>query len=293
MIFTRRKQPYSCSGTITLKPSALLTCMFTVDLRTYIMLMALRFMTVMDGAKTGLRLQDAVRKQDSAKWGGRPKLPWKQTAEDFIDTSNSRSLTRIPKTTFILEDIRKEGRKIEGLLRQTFKDLKPKTIVLNEDLAAPFREYEEKARRAEADGFPIMWKELEQVKTHVERMWKKHRDKISLKKKSLQNSPSKRVAFTALSITERQDVLRELSREFVSVPLSEELIAMTEVDLRRVRASYAYIHDYEECKNSIAKFTRFPWDVATRELCSESLSFFKRLLKLDSCISHQCRSAQV
>ena len=48
------------------------------------------------------------------------------------------------------------------------------------------------------------------------------------------------------------------------------LLYFEEEELGRVRASYAYVHDLNMSKRSPyqAQWTRFPWDVAFRDLCA-------------------------
>ena len=231
-------------------------------------------MSLLDGSKTGLILKPEVRKRDVVQWLQRPPLPWKpskqQAGSDIpLDFSNGPSLKRkkgLPP--FILVELRRGGQKIEHELKEKFKK-KPRCYSLDSHLAVPFKKAKERAReQKEIDGYSRPLEELELIKKHVEYMWKKHREKVTSYRP---NSPSKKVGFTELRITDRQDILRDLSREFNSEPAN--LRTMSEVELLRVRASYAYIYDYEKSSDK-SGFTRFPWDVAFRELCSEYTNRF-------------------
>jgi hypothetical protein len=72
--------------------------------------------------------------------------------------------------------------------------------------------------------------------------------------------------FTNLPIRERQLKLRQESADFDDGPKDLDLFDKTQV--RRLRASYAYIYDHEFCKStSQRKWSQWPWNVAMRELC--------------------------
>jgi RNA-dependent RNA polymerase len=79
--------------------------------------------------------------------------------------------------------------------------------------------------------------------------------------------------FTAKPIRERQNILRGLSKMFhagVAALLEEEGGAreFSAAELRRIAASYIYKYDSEKRKNRKLSWSRLPWDVAFRELCS-------------------------
>lgn len=68
--------------------------------------------------------------------------------------------------------------------------------------------------------------------------------------------------FTGRSIETRQDLLRRTSWEFVSGPAPAETFVFSQAEVARLRASYAYLHDWMKKPGG----TRFPWSVAMREL---------------------------
>jgi hypothetical protein len=70
------------------------------------------------------------------------------------------------------------------------------------------------------------------------------------------------VGFTRRSIETRQDCLRRMSREFVGGPPPAETVVFSREDVARLRASYAYVYDWTKRPGG----TRFPWNVAMREL---------------------------
>jgi hypothetical protein len=69
--------------------------------------------------------------------------------------------------------------------------------------------------------------------------------------------------FTNRKIESRQDQLRWLSREFVGGPPADETLVFSPEEVARLRASYAYVYDWGDGKYG---GTRFPWNVAMREL---------------------------
>jgi RNA-dependent RNA polymerase len=75
-------------------------------------------------------------------------------------------------------------------------------------------------------------------------------------------TPDGKSWFTTRSIEKRQDRLRRMSHEFVSGPPAGETWVFGEEEVARLRASYAYLYDWTRKPGG----TRFPWNVAMREL---------------------------
>jgi RNA-dependent RNA polymerase len=117
-------------------------------------------------------------------------------------------------------------------------------------------------RFVEEEGCDRMKLDLTKIEDHVHELYDKHREQVNVK-----NSPAKRdkrAPFSDLPIEVRQDKMRALSNEFLSKPRLEDVM-MDEAQIRRLRASYAYLYDSQKTKTG---WTRFPWDVAMRELCA-------------------------
>jgi hypothetical protein len=70
--------------------------------------------------------------------------------------------------------------------------------------------------------------------------------------------------FTTRSIETRQDQLRRMSREFAGGPSVAETFAYSREEVARLRASYAYLYDWT--RKSSNGGSRFPWNVAMRDL---------------------------
>lgn len=114
--------------------------------------------------------------------------------------------------------------------------------------------------------------DLELVRKHVEDVYAQRTKVLNeVMNRSPNKAKSNKNAFTELAIEQRQDKLRAVSRYFASGP-ELSLTGMTGSQMAAIRASYAYIYDREK---SSLKWSRFPWDVAFRELCKIKVSDFK------------------
>lgn len=113
-------------------------------------------------------------------------------------------------------------------------------------------------------------KDMNAIKMHVQRVYQKHRKQVNPAhgRRNVPTSPKKGAAFTDLPIETRQDELRALSKEFAAKPSPEDLVAITGTEAAVIKASYAYLYDTEQRAGAGTKWTRFPWDMAMRELCA-------------------------
>jgi RNA-dependent RNA polymerase len=223
----------------------------------------------LDGIKTGMTVSREVLKQDTLKFQKRPPQ-WKETDEEKARHETNESHVRRPRNLgrFIMDDLYKQADeqskvwnvRLDEHFRATF------TIKRDDDLAAPWEDalaranrwkFEENVDRALLD--------LDKIRKHVETMYHAHREMANSPRKPSRGSPRKdKLAFTSMPIEVRQDKVREISRRFASLPHPSEVL-MAKEELARVRASYAYVNDFNQ-KNG--GFTRFPGDVAMRELCA-------------------------
>jgi RNA-dependent RNA polymerase len=182
---------------------------------------------------------------------------WKsdKRSEEIGDENNLTYLKRPHDLrTFIMDTVRKEGGKFCKEALSNFKGAKlsDRTLPMDTHLAKPYYEAKEKAERnLKESNEASMLQDLKLIENHVHDMHIRHREKVDKD-------------FTSLPIVKRQDILRSLSRAFVEYPSNKDLKVLLEDSMKRVRASYAYIYDFQKSKKA---GTRFPWDVATRELC--------------------------
>ncbi len=94
-----------------------------------------------------------------------------------------------------------------------------------------------------------------------------------------------------MPIEKRQDALRGMSRLFSSKP--KDLLLFSEREIKILRASYAYLHDWQSSKGKA--LTRLPWDAThamhvyttTTEEESEESRYFLPILSKAS-LEHRC-----
>ncbi|KAF4602055.1 hypothetical protein EYR40_005257 [Pleurotus pulmonarius] len=237
--------------------------------------LAYMFCKVLDSSKSGEQVLPAQIKHDSKLYNKRPPF-WKETEEERSrHQTNEINLIR-PKELhgkeFIMDTIynqaKEEGRLAQQRIEQAFSAL-PKEHVADLDLQQPWKQAEALAKQMASRGYTERAEDLEKIKRHVETMYREHRKQVKPKKEGED--------FTGIPIEARQDTLRSLSRQFSSLPSSANLPSFVAIDqpatsmfgneeVSLIKASYAYIFDHQE--NSGRKgWTRFPWDVAMRDLC--------------------------
>ncbi len=203
---------------------------------------------------------------------------WKAETEEEKERNNQRNEARVrrqPKLGKFIMDVlydqaTNEGDKWHARIDEHFS--KVSRNGLDEDLAGPWNRAVELGERwATEEGNDRIKRELEGLKKHVARLWEENRTQmLPTPRKQIKNSPTKgkSAAFTDLPIEVRQDKFRILSKAFIAFPRPNQFI-MADEEVARIRASYAYVHDFDQKKSSgTNNFTRFPWNVAMRELCA-------------------------
>lgn len=225
----------------------------------------------MDGSKTGLSVLPAILSKDSAQFNERfPR--WKETKED----SNKHAVSGINKVSpkrprtlgaFVMDTLHEQA-KIEGdrqlkAIEQIFSSCSDAS---DPALMEPWLTARQISQQVILlDRSSRVHFSLEKIEAHVRTMYDKHRGEF---RQGIPVSPSKRkdkgAAFTELPIETRQDKIRSLSREFAEKPTCDE-VYMDKHTIARLRASCAYWHDSRMSRRG---WSRFPWDVATRDLCA-------------------------
>lgn len=218
-------------------------------------------------------LKRDVEKADGLRFSGYGPPEWKSGAvvtqgatilrsDPLPPAERNKNLPR-----FVMDTICSEA-KSRG--QKAVKDLKSKFLLdirsdLDPHLVAPWQ-----AAMAMAQLDSRRASDLELIKSHVECV---HKRRQEIMKDTRQHSPSKgkpaKKGFTGLPIEKRQDQLRLMSQEFAAGPKLSDIL-MTKSELARTRASYAYVHDRGQ--KSRLGWSRFPWDVAFRELCKIKVS---------------------
>lgn len=158
-------------------------------------------------------------------------------------------------------------------LEEMFKPFE--RIVRDEHLAKPWNDASEQAAELLKVGEGRMQRELDAIKEHVEETYNMANEEMASRALKEQRSLKGKTSlnpktFTDLPIEVRQDVLRKISCRFYSEPqglqcLTPKLLAPKTV--HRLKASYAYLYDHKPKADEGRKATRFPFNVAMRELC--------------------------
>lgn len=166
----------------------------------------------------------------------------------------------------IYNSVRKEGSRQLKLIEAKFGSTSGG--VADSVLIAPWFEMRAIADRVSAEEKnDRKHRDLTRIQDHVAQVFAKHRHTVTKARKKRQleaNNEQGSASFTNLDIEVRQDALRALSKEFFSMKGADEL-EFSKRERDQLLASCAYWHDSEQ--KSTLRWTRFPWDVAMRELC--------------------------
>lgn len=232
-----------------------------------------------------MTVSDSIFQVHRKKFGSLP-LPWasirKKTnsRDEFVpDEQTAKRAAHLPP--FVLQELYNELMRQcaahERQLDKLFPDpVAGRKVPLDAHLAAPWRDAKGRAEEiARTRGDTWMAKELEAISKHVEEVYAMHRKQVrqwssgSLRGKARGAKSKGGASFSDRPIERRQDTLRELSRAFEEGPVElpdggGALLCFDKPALRRLRASYAYIHDHDTSRGG---WSRFPWDVAMRTLC--------------------------
>jgi len=163
---------------------------------------------------------------------------------------------------FIMDVLRdgamKERDRLLTEMQQLFESLESEP---DADLIRPWANAEAWAERGEPTFVKKKRFDLSRIAEHVKVIYNQHKDHLKNRNTGVQ--------FTELPIEVRQDKLRAISKAFASGPQLEDLETIPDAAmLARYRASYAYKYDAERNSRFEAPgWSRFPWNVAFRELC--------------------------
>lgn len=231
---------------------------------------------VLDGAKSGMKVRDEAFAEDKRRFS----LPckWVERLEKKQENPLHKDYAQRPARlrNFIMDDLQNFAHACGGKLlkevENTFSErANPKQ--LDEQLAAPWNEAKQRADIVrERDEYSRPWEDLNKIKAHVVGIYA---EKNSSQKGGPRTPSKKGASFTSLRIEQRQDLLRKHSRLFAQRPRKfssanpELSTSFSDEDVDRIKASYAYIYDWEQAKvnHKRDKWTRFPWDMAARVLC--------------------------
>jgi hypothetical protein len=157
----------------------------------------------------------------------------------------------------------KEREHLLGELEKLFNSF---PLELDSDLIQPWDEAQRWAAK-ETRGVNIETKQedLDIIATHVRNVYGKHQEGL---KSQRPKSDAPGVPFSSLPIEVRQDVMRSISKTFTAFPKVDDLqMIPDQATIARFRASYAFKYDAEQNAKK-GSWSRFPWNVAMRELCA-------------------------
>lgn len=230
------------------------------------------FCLVLDGAKTGLKVSPHVLSKDRKEYAQKI-LEWKEFSKDpkegSTDETNAARAKPLAGRKFVMDIIQGYAKK-QGEIQLSRVEQRMNAcsaFVADEELTGPWNEALIIAERPQNRD---RLKDMNAIKMHVQRVYQKHRKQVNPAhgRRNVPTSPKKGAAFTDLPIETRQDELRALSKEFAAKPSPEDLVAITGTEAAVIKASYAYLYDTEQRAGAGTKWTRFPWDMAMRELCA-------------------------
>ncbi|KAF7349229.1 Dimethylaniline monooxygenase [Mycena sanguinolenta] len=229
-----------------------------------------RFCKILDSPKTGYNIKPETRTADAKQYGHLRGPAWKNKDKDAsgvalnvpllqrkVDPTNP-SLAR----PFIMDVLTAAALSQKDAWLKDAEDLfrpfEERDVVLDADLQKPWRDFGNFVNEHIWDNDKRPKSDMTIIGKHVKEMSRRHSEEI------------KSEGFTDRAIEIRQDTLRNLSHDFAAQPTPNDLGAIFDPMLiARLRASYAYIHDYHkhEWKGSNMAWSRFPWNVALGDLC--------------------------
>ncbi|CAA7259841.1 unnamed protein product [Cyclocybe aegerita] len=234
--------------------------------------LAYMFCMTLDGIKTGMSVLPETEREDAKKYNKRAPR-WKETEEERDRKTSNETNAKRPRELgrFIMDELHNkattEGENWLVRIGNHFKSVA--SAKTDEALVEPYRKALEMCRRwATEEGNHRPSEDLKKLEEHVRKVYDDHRTEMSSPKKTSRSSPKKdKGSFTDQPIEVRQDKIRELSRRFADFPKPGELM-MHDEEVARIRASYAYYYDCERRRGYDVPWSRFPFDVAMRELCA-------------------------
>ncbi|TFK39284.1 RNA dependent RNA polymerase-domain-containing protein [Crucibulum laeve] len=236
--------------------------------------LAAKFCRVLDGPKTGWKIRRETWEADKREYYGNSRGPeWKPKDSKKPKVSKDNS-TYLPKRSkkgcnsdhihgpFVMDTLRTAAKsEAATLLARMDVVFSPLEINCDPQLTAPWTEAVQWAEQGPPDLVKLKRQDLDTIVAHVQSMYVDHRS-------ALRSQTGSTCFFTTLPIEERQDIIRGLSKEFFDKPVLRDLsLIMDQSTLARLRASYAYQYDAEQNMKSRG-WSRFPWNMAMRELCS-------------------------
>lgn len=186
----------------------------------------------------------------------------KKSSKSMGNMSNVPYLKRDYSSQWVrgkfIMDVLRDGaiKERDRLLTEMHQLFTPLESEPDADLIRPWADAEAWAERGEPTFVKKKRLDLSRIAEHVKAVYNQHKDHVKSR-------------FTDLPIEVRQDKLRLISKAFISGPQIEDLETIPDAAMvARYRASYAYKYDAEtHSRFEPSGWSRFPWNVAFRELC--------------------------
>ncbi|KAH9916727.1 RNA dependent RNA polymerase-domain-containing protein [Epithele typhae] len=242
--------------------------------------LAYMFCAILDGSKTGVTVKHnkhTIYSKELYAISAPP--PYKRF--DFDPEDRGTNLRPSERGKGLPEFIMKTLERLTDAECAAMKDriklkfARPKLLQPDPHLCAPHADAVRRGAALARIGVPGLRDELARIEEHVracrlkaeeERgrlVEREERRRAEKGNKGPRGRDKKENLFSSLPIEVRQDFFRAQSRRF-HLDGPKELLFFSDLEAGRVMASYAYIHDHEV---SGKYWTRFPWDVAMRDLC--------------------------
>jgi len=223
-------------------------------------LLAHLFCAILDGAKTGTTIIKQKYQQLKKAHAGRGAA-WNEPRN--APAQNEPNPKRHPTLGKFVMDILQE--EIKEKCSHQLVLVKERLQVrpwVDQDLTAPWKKAEAQAKLLASHwnlpGKPPPSFDLE----HQLKLIADHVKKVHGKSKEMIGSGGD---FSRKSIVERQDTLRQISLLFAEGPSSDQIPLIWGEQLKRLKASFAYLYDSQMAKGG---WSRFPFEVAMGELCA-------------------------
>ncbi|KAG6907743.1 hypothetical protein DXG01_007543 [Tephrocybe rancida] len=234
--------------------------------------LAYKFCKVLDGAKSGLRIRSETYESDQRDYNT-TRVMWKEPPPDKNETPHYTERANLPytrrgtthhiqaKEKFIMDALLRASKKERDRVLANMEESRlfgPLGVVTDSHLSQPWDDAVKASKKGDPRVAQAMQDDLTKIKHHVEFVYQEYKANRKIGDKP----------FNKAAIEARQDVLRKMSKLLTSHPTPDEMEVHTDTALiARLRASYAFIHDLRQNSRGIYPWSRFPWDLAMRELC--------------------------
>ncbi|KIJ49639.1 hypothetical protein M422DRAFT_205121 [Sphaerobolus stellatus SS14] len=246
--------------------------------------LAYMFCAVLDSRKTGKRVQGEVLKKDRSTYNNEKTLPYKKSLIDegpgspWGPQAEVKRLDGVKDVKFIMDRLKADGKKqydhhmgeFEGFLNASqiaYKESLGIKMFVDSSLEAPWLDAERRATILASQGQDQLANELYTIERHVDDILTRY---TNAPKDLRLTTPKKNTASSKKVADEiRRKHYRDLSNDFNGGPQGAAFLALSNEEVKRLKASYAYVAEVKVCKKRsyLEKYPRFAFDVAMRELC--------------------------